>query len=98
MEMAKYRTPKGIKAEFRIPKDKIYTVNQAYYDMPLDNIIEDENGRKHVIRIPLVSQNGKHVICRDLDNAKDKMYFDDLPVDKIVLSDYERRIHLRKVS
>lgn len=98
MEMAKFRTPNGIKAVFRIPKDEIYTVNQAYYDMPLDNIIEDENGRKHVIRIPLVSQNGKHVICRDLDNAKDKMYFDDLPVDKIVLSDYERRIHLRKVS
>ena len=98
MEMAVFRTPNGIKAVFRIPKDKIYTVNQAYYDMPLDNIIEDEDGRKHVIRIPLVSQNGKHVICRDLDNAKDKMYFDDLPVDKIVLSDYERRIHLRKVS
>ena len=98
MEMAKFRTPNGIKAVFWIPKDKIYTVNQAYYDMPLDNIIEDENGRKHVIRIPLVSQNGKHIICRDLDNAKDKMYFDDLPVDKIVLSDYERRIHLRKVS
>ena len=98
VNVTRFRTPNGIKAVIRIPKDKTYTVNQAYYDIPLKNILEDEYGRKHVIRIPVVSQNGRHVICRDLDNAKDEMYFDNLPVDKIVMSDYEYRIHLRKVS
>ena len=60
------------------------------------SITEDENGRKHEIKTPLVSHNGRHVIKKDIGHDYGTMYYDDLPVSKVIVSEFEYRIFLRK--
>lgn len=88
-----------MKRVIRIPEDEHFSVEYAFGKYaPVTSIRRDRNGRKQLIRVPLVSQNGRHVICRDIGDAKFDMYWDYYPVDKIVISDFEVRIHLRRMK
>ena len=73
------------------------TVSEIFdYWLPIESITEDENGRKHEIKIPLVSHNGKHVIERNINHDVGQRYYDDLPVSKVSISEFEWKIFLKK--
>ena len=72
------------------------TVSEIFDQLPIGSIKEDENGRKHEIKIPLVSHNGKHVIERNINHDVGQRYYDDLPVSKVSISEFEYRIFLKK--
>ena len=72
------------------------TVSEIFNQLPIGSIKEDENGRKHEIKIPLVSHNGKHVIERNINHDVGQRYYDDLPVSKVSISEFEYRIFLKK--
>ena len=87
------------KAVIRIPEDEFLTVEDAYEQFaPVTCMRRDRNGRKRVIRVPLVSQNGRHVICRDIGDAKFGMWWDGCPVDKVIISDFEVKIFMRRAK
>ena len=72
------------------------TVNEIFDQLPIGSITEDENGRKHEIKIPLVSHNGKHVIERNINHDVGQRYYDELPVSKVSISEFEWKIFLKK--
>ena len=72
------------------------TVSEIFNQIPIGSIKEDENGRKHEIKIPLVSHNGKHVIERNINHDVGQRYYDELPVSKVSISEFEYRIFLKK--
>ena len=72
------------------------TVSEIFDQLPIGSIKEDENGRKHEIKIPLVSHNGKHVIERNINHDVGQRYYDDLPVSKVSISEFEWKIFLKK--
>ena len=72
------------------------TVSEIFDQLPIGSITEDENGRKHEIKTPLVSHNGRHVIKKDIGHDYGTMYYDDLPVSKVIVSEFEYRIFLKK--
>ena len=72
------------------------TVSEIFDQIPVGTIKEDKNGRIHEIKIPLVSHNGRHVIKKNIGHDYGSMYYDDLPVSKVIVSEFEYRIFLRK--
>lgn len=72
------------------------TVSEIFDQLPIGSITEDENGRKHEIKIPLVSHNGKHVIERNINHDVGPRYYDELPVSKVSISEFEWKIFLKK--
>ena len=72
------------------------TVSEIFDQLPIGSITEDENGRKHEIKIPLVSHNGKHVIERNINHDVGQRYYDELPVSKVSISEFEWKIFLKK--
>ena len=80
----------------KIVGDTDITVDEIYDQLPIGSITEDENGRKHEIKIPLVSHNGKHVIERNINHDVGQRYYDDLPVSKVSISEFEWKIFLKK--
>ena len=68
------------------------TVSEIFDQLPKGSITEDENGRKHEIKIPLVS----HMIKKDIGQDYGSMYYDDLPVSRVIVSEFEYRIFLKK--
>ena len=79
-----------------IAEDSEMTVSEIFDQLPIRSITEDENGRKHEIKTPLVSHNGRHVIKKDIGRDYGIMYYNDLPVSKVIVSEYEYRIFLKK--
>jgi len=79
-----------------IAEDSEMTVSEIFDQLPIRSITEDENGRKHEIKTPLVSHNGRHVIKKDIGRDYGIMYYNDLPVSKVIVSEFEYRIFLRK--
>ena len=79
-----------------IAEDSEVTVSEIFDQLPIRSITEDENGRKHEIKTPLVSHNGRHVIKKDIGQDYGIMYYNDLPVSKVIVSEFEYRIFLRK--
>ena len=69
-----------------IAEDSEMTVSEIFDQLPIRSITEDENGRKHEIKIPLVSHNGKHVIERNINHDVGQRYYDELPVSKVSIS------------
>lgn len=72
------------------------TVSEIFNQIPLGTLKEDKNGRIHEIKFPLVSHNGRHVIKQNIGHDCGTMYYDDLPVSKVIVSEFEYRIFLRK--
>ena len=79
-----------------IAEDSEVTVSEIFDQLPAGTVTEDRNGRKHKIKTPLVSHNGRHVIKKDIGHDYGSMYYDDLPVSKVIVSEFEYRIFLRK--
>ena len=79
-----------------IAEDSEVTVSEIFDQLPAGTITEDRNGRKHKIKTPLVSHNGRHVIKKDIGRDYGIMYYNDLPVSKVIVSEFEYRIFLRK--
>lgn len=79
-----------------IAEDSEMTVSEIFDQLPIRSITEDENGRKHEIKTPLVSHNGRHVIKKDIGQDYGIMYYNDLPVSKVIVSEFEYRIFLKK--
>ena len=79
-----------------VQEDTDMTVSEIFNQIPLGTLKEDKNGRIHEIKFPLVSHNGRHVIKQDIGHDIGKMYYDDLPVSKVIVSEFEYRIFLRK--
>ena len=79
-----------------IAEDSEMTVSEIFDQLPAGTIAEDRNGRKHKIKTPLVSHNGRHVIKKDIGQDYGSMYYDDLPVSRVIVSEFEYRIFLRK--
>lgn len=79
-----------------IAEDIEMTVSEIFDQLPAGTITEDRNGRKHKIKTPLVSHNGRHVIKKDIGHDYGSMYYDDLPVSKVIVSEFEYRIFLKK--
>lgn len=84
------------KGVIRIPEGDLVTVEDCYEELPLGGIKTDRNGRKREVKVPLVSCNGKHTVCRDIGSTTKRMYWDDYPVEKIVCSEFEMKIYLRR--
>ena len=80
----------------RIPKEDFVTVEDCYEQLPLGGIKIDKDGRKREVKVPLMSCSGKHVVCRDIGLTTARMCWDDYPVEKIVFSEFEIRIYLRR--
>ena len=79
-----------------IAEDSNVTVSEIFDQIPVGTIKEDRNGRKREIKTPLVSHNGRHVIKKNIGHDCGTMYYDDLPVSKVIVSEFECRIFLRK--
>lgn len=79
-----------------IAEDSEMTVSEIFDQLPIRSITEDENGRKHEIKTPLVSHNGKHVIERNINHDVGPRYYDELPVSKVSISEFEWKIFLKK--
>lgn len=79
-----------------IAEDSEMTVSEIFDQLPAGTITEDRNGRKHKIKTPLVSHNGRHVIKKDIGHDYGSMYYDDLPVSKVIVSEFEWKIFLKK--
>ena len=85
-----------MKQVIRIPEDEMVSVETAYEQLPIERIKVDRNGRRRQERTKLMSCSGRHVICRDIGYTRLDMCWDPKPVDKIVITDFERRIYLRR--
>jgi len=79
-----------------VQEDTNMTVGEMFNQIPLGTIKEDKNGRIHEIKFPLVSHNGRHVIKQNIGHDIGKMYYDDFLVSKVIVSEFEYRIFLRK--
>lgn len=79
-----------------VQEDADMTVSEMFYQLPVGTIKKDKNGRIHEIKIPLVSHNGRHVIKKDIGHDCGRMCYDDLPVSKVIVSEFEYKIFLRK--
>ena len=86
----------AMKRVIRIPKEDFVTVEDCYEQLPLGGIKIDKDGRKREVKVPLVSCNGKHVVCRDIGSTTKRMCWDDYPVEKITFSEFEIKIYLRR--
>ena len=86
----------NVKYVIRVEEDSVITVSEMYEQLPLGTLTSDRNGRTLEIKIPLVSHNGKHTISRNIGNDPESMYYDELPVSKVVVSEFEWKIFLRK--
>ena len=86
----------NVKFVIRVEEDSVITVDEVYERMPIGSIKEDRNGRKREIKIPLVTHNGRHVIERNINHDYGSMYYDELPVSKVIVSEFEWKIFLRK--
>lgn len=86
------------KTIIRYPVDEIVSVDQAYYDLPMEKILPDRNGRKRPQRTQLVSHNGRHTICRDIGLVLGNPYWGRLPVEKVICTDFVNTIYLRKID
>lgn len=84
-----------MKQVIRIPEDKWVSVAEIYYNLPVEKIKPDRNGRKRPQRTRLVSHNGRHTICRDIGLTLGEPYWDVLPVEKVICSEFENKIYLR---
>lgn len=85
-----------MKRVIRIPKEDFVTVEDCYEQLPLGGIKIDKDERKREVKVPLVSCNGKHVVCRDIGSTTKRMCWDDYPVEKITFSEFEIKIYLRR--
>lgn len=85
-----------MKQVIRIPEDKWVSVAEIYYKLPVEKIKPDRNGRKRPQRTRLVSHNGRHTICRDIGLTFGEPYWDMLLVEKVICSEFENKIYLRK--
>ena len=79
-----------------VTEDTDISVNEMFEMLPVGSIATDGNGRKHEIKIPLVSHNGRHVIKKNIGHDYGSMYYDNLPVSKVIVSEFEWKIFLRK--
>ena len=87
------------KTIIRYPVDEMVSVDKVYYDhLPIETIKTDRNGRKRPVRTRLVSHNGRHTICRDIGLAVRKPYWGRLPVEKVICTEFENTIYLRKID
>ena len=81
------------------PEDR-FTVWDVYFTIiPFNNLGKDRNGRTVPIRTKVVSQNGRHTICRDFGQSYSRSNgyaVADLLVDKVVRDDSGYRIHTRR--
>ena len=84
------------KGVIRIPEKDLVTVEDCYEELPLGGVKTDRDGRKREYKVLLVSCSGKHVVCRDIGLKTARMCWDDYPVEKIVFSEFEIRIYLRR--
>lgn len=77
------------------PSERL-TVNDAFYNLPFRSLVLDRNGRKHEVKTRVMSHSGRHIVCRDYGKMRYATPFDDMLVEKIITTDREDRIYLRR--
>jgi hypothetical protein len=73
-----------------------YTLEEVFDSLPVWSITTDRNGRKRLITIPVFSENGKHKLIRDYGSIKEDSLYGSWEVSKVIITDLEWKIFLRR--
>ncbi len=85
------------KEVIRFSEEDRVDVWTAYYEyVPMTTLYKNRNGRTCYRRTPVVTHNGRHTLSKDYGNTRAFGVLDGLLVSKVVLSEEESKIYLRK--
>ena len=77
------------------PNERV-TVKDTFYDLPFRSLEFDRNGRKNEVKTRVMSHSGRHIVCQDYGKTRYANPFDNMLVEKIISTDREDRIYLRR--